>query len=57
LFSGPLHWWWDSSSSSSRLEKVSKCKKYGDGERQCGFLCSFDTIYAWDVEKGLGFRK
>jgi hypothetical protein len=31
--------------------------QYADGERQCGFLCSYDTIYAWDVENGLGFRK
>jgi hypothetical protein len=24
--------------------------QYVDGEGQCGFLCSYDNIYAWDVE-------
>jgi hypothetical protein len=24
--------------------------QYADGEGQCGSHCSFDAIYAWDVE-------
>jgi hypothetical protein len=24
--------------------------QYADGEGQCGFLCSYDNIYAGDVE-------
>jgi hypothetical protein len=43
VLSHPLHWW----DSSGRLEKVSR---YVDGESQCGFLFSYDNIYAWDVE-------
>ncbi len=27
--------------------------QYVDGEGQCSFLCSYGTIYAWDVENTL----